>query len=103
MIKSENVFNKDCHVNAKDYTVVSELIRIFFFLYLAESKVLQYFGYMKHNLAASDIFAKIVKGMNYTGLCDGRTRLILSKCYSLDLSLWVGAQPHNSLKCIFKI
>ena len=38
--------------------------------YLGESKVLLYFGSMRHNSVAPDGFAKIVKVMNLTGLWD---------------------------------
>ena len=50
-----------------------------------ESKVLQYFGHVRHNSAAPDAFARSVKGINPIGLrC--RARLILFECYSPDLS-----------------
>ena len=32
--------------------------------YQGESKVLQYFGSMRHNLAAPDAFAEVMKVMN---------------------------------------
>ena len=49
-----------------------------------KKKVLQYFGRMRYNSAATDAFASVVKMTNYTGLrC--RVHLILSECYSPDL------------------
>ena len=49
------------------------LIKSFCFcnnFYLGESKVLQYFGIVRHHVAASDAFAKVVKVTNNTGLRD---------------------------------
>ena len=37
-------------------------------IYEGETKVLQYFGNVKHNFVALERFAKIMKVMNYTGL-----------------------------------
>ena len=34
------------------------------------SKVLQYFGNMRHKLATVEVFAEIMKVTNYAGLCD---------------------------------
>ena len=38
--------------------------------YKGESKVLQYFGNVKHNLAAVNVFNEVVKVVNYTGLSE---------------------------------
>ena len=35
-------------------------------MYWAESKVLEYSGNMRHNLAAPDVFAEVVKVINQT-------------------------------------
>ena len=40
--------------------------------YLGESKVLQYFSNMRHNLAAPDTFAEVVKVVNHSGLWDAK-------------------------------
>ena len=53
--------------------------------YEYESNVLQYFGNMRYNLSASDVFVVVVKVTNHTGFCDAVSRLILSDVYSLDL------------------
>ena len=37
-------------------------------MYEGESKVLQYFGNMRHNLAASDALATVMKVTNFSGL-----------------------------------
>ena len=47
------------------------MVQVSFFIfvfYYGERKFLQYFGNIKHNLAALDAFAKVVKVTNYTGL-----------------------------------
>ena len=40
------------------------------YIYLDESKDLQYFSYMRHNGVPLDAFVKFMKMMNHTGLCD---------------------------------
>ena len=37
-------------------------------MHLGESKVLQHFGNVKHNLADPDVFAEVMKETNHTGL-----------------------------------
>ena len=44
-----------------------ETVVRFTFFHQAESKVLQYFANMKHNLASLDAFAMVVKMINHTG------------------------------------
>ena len=54
--------------------------------YKGESKVLQYFSAMKHNLVNPDAFAEVMKMINHTGLREAElTLLILSADYLLNL------------------
>ena len=48
-----------------------------------------------HNSAALDAFAKVLKMTNHWSV-RWRAHLILTKCYSLELLLWLEAQPWNS-------
>ena len=55
------------------------------------NQVLQYFGNLKQNLAATDAFAAVIKVINHTGMCD-----VELACYSQSLYLWFGAWPQNA-------
>ena len=55
--------------------------------------MLQYFGNGRHNLAALVAFIKILDITKKHWTMRYQVHLILSKCYSLDLPLWLGAQP----------
>ena len=65
------------------------------FKYLGESKFLLYFGNESHNFTALDTFAEILNVRNYSGLWEAKHLECYSKCYSLDLPQWLGAQPQN--------
>ena len=52
--------------------------------YLSESKVLQYFGNVRHNSAAADAFTEGVKVMNHNGLWDAELAW-----YSLSATHWI--------------
>ena len=52
-------------------------------IYLGESKVLQYFGNISHNLAAPYAFAKVVKVTNYGGLWNAWYSLCVDKLGSM--------------------
>ena len=46
----------------------NKVILLVTFIYLGESKILQYFNNVRYNLAVPDAFAEVVKVMNHTGL-----------------------------------
>ena len=48
--------------------MVTTLIFFFFFFIRKRLAVRQYFSYARHNLAALDIFAEVIKLTNQTGL-----------------------------------
>ena len=58
-------------------------------------KVLQYFGNVSHNSAATDAFYRGREGdeRHWTVRC--RARLIFSECNSPDLFRWFGTRPRN--------
>ena len=63
--------------------------------YLAESKFLHYFGNMSHNSAALEAFCPTRKNDKTHRTVRCWDRLILSKCYSPNLLLWLGALTQN--------
>ena len=67
--------------------IIAKSSIVFQCYYLSESKVLQYFGNMRHDSRALDAFAEIIKDVRCWA------RLILSKCFLIDLLLWLEAQP----------
>ena len=70
-------------------------VYIYIYIYSSESKVLQYFGSMRHNSIAPDVFANVVKLTNNTELSDAELvwyspsatcRICL---FSLKHSFWI--------------
>ena len=62
-------------------------------LFLDESKILQYFGNVRHNSSALDAFVEVVVVSNNTGLQDAELAW-----YSLKATYWIGldeAYPQN--------
>ena len=85
----EEIIKKFLYINNVNflsfYTWISVRLVLGWKLLKGESyEILKYFGNVRHNLAALDIFAKFMKMTNYTGLRDAELTW-----YSLIVTHWI--------------